>query len=290
MPIDFYADFRTPSTKKEDQLWSSLALGFAMAFVEQEPRIRMRIRNLPRSVSNVGDQRPSEYMPKANNTRYLTGEDTSLTIFDLPKVLQKYMEIPPAKKFWAGLYHCKTCDKKVYEVQMQKKLHEGHDVERIRIVKRGIKPQWDVDFRLCMGPTDRLAGVALPTYSIAITAPPVSLVDLSGKAAGPAGYGYHAVLLVPLRKGFDYEAEKQRIMDGVPDCEKVEVLPANPKDIPAAILAFVKKLDLALLEPEDAEAAKASTDSVTELKEQLNKEGFEQLSTELDRLAVAGKK
>lgn len=287
MPIDFYSDFRTSSQKKEDQLWSSLALGFATAFVEQEPRIRMRIRNLPRNVANISDNRPSEHIEKAAGgrpTKYLTGEDTSLTVFDLPKILQNKMEVPPAKKFWAGVYQCKTCNKKVYEVQMQKKLHEGHDVERTRIVKRGIIPQWEPDFRVCMGPSIRLSGAALPTYSIAITGPPIDVRDISGKSAGYLGNSYHAVLIVPLKKNFDYEAEKKRLMAELPEVEKVEVLPSSPKDIPGAILSFLKKLDSALLEPEGTPESKANTDTSTELKVQLEKDGLGSLSKELDRL------
>jgi len=211
----------------------------------------------------------------------------SLYATDVPPILRSRIEIPAARKFWIGLYHCNTCDKKVYEVEIQKKKHEGHDYVRKRIISKGVQPTWDTNFRLCMGPGARIAGNALHTPSIAITAPPIDSAKLrrQGDASGLFGNGFHWVMLLPVwlgdfdkdgrpvKKPIDIQAEKKRLEDALEDCEKIIVLPSKPREIIPAIFQFLKELDPDLLDPENSKKADAAADE-TELYKQLETEGL----------------
>lgn len=199
----------------------------------------------------------------------ITEQPISLDSNDVPEVLRPRIEIPRAGQFWVRNYQCMECaDPRTGKIglwvpHIRRKLHskgqplvfpppalDGEssagrvhrsDPKKGDVRMKGIRSTWIPTHQLIMASPARLRANRTLTslrYSVAVTSAPDDPSWLDG---------FHAVVLVPLRKA-DHAAEAARIRAALPEVESVVVLPSRPAEGIRALLAALLEIDSGSLE------------------------------------------
>lgn len=270
MAWELIADYRQAlGATEDDNRWTALAIGFSKGLLIEEPRLRFRIRNLPQGISKVSENKAVGEQGKST----MIEQPVALDSENVPAVLRQRLEVPRRSEFWLRNYHCQECvdpskgTTGLYVPHIRRKLHmKGQplvyppkgsigddgikpvhktDPHKGDVFMKGIRSTWQPTRQAMIGTPARLAAnrtMTMLRYTVAITSMPDDPAQLAG---------YHYILLVPLKKVADPQAEAKRLKAVLPEAENVAFLPANPKEGIKAILATFMELDSDALDKPD---------------------------------------
>lgn len=267
MPWDFAADFRPPvQATDEDLVFSAFARGterqrgFIERILKLEPKLRVRVRNLPPGTLEVtaaeGSKAPS-----------VIEQPVALDSHDVPEVLKDRIEVPKAREFWNRNYHCSECVDPIskrpglWVPHIRRLLHqvgeplipplpEGAKEGTLHTknakagapFQKGLESSWMPNFMLYIGAPKRLAQQTTVLYSAALTTLPEDPKHLAS---------FDMLFLLPIwsfsegRAATDDEIESTvaKLHEELPKAEKIFVLSPSPKQGAAQVLEAIQELD-----------------------------------------------
>lgn len=271
MPFEWIADFRPPYEATQDEiLWSAFTQKFLKRLLRVEPRLRVRIRNLPQGIKSI------ETVRKTDTSKVVALQPVSLASDNVDPELRDRLEVPPAGEYWVRTYICQDCldpstgEPGMWVPHIRRLLHKDHNLVEGDITHRGIRPTWTPSHQVYSASPERLAGQIHLMYSIAVTTVPAEGDEKLLK-------DYDAIALFPFTS---VDREKAERVAGLEDVfgrikavrgarmEKFLELDASPGKAVQQLLEWLQLLDRHAL---DVPQEEGDADE-EELQEQLNRE------------------
>lgn len=282
MAFEWIADFRPPLEASEDELrWSAFSRGFLTKLLEKEPRLRVRIRNLPQGIASTHSE--SREMPEEMRGHdgplraevVVAKQPVALTSDDVPPILRRRLEIPRAGEFPVRTYRCMDCLDPAtgkpgqFVPHIRKLIHEskGHKLKAGDVTHMGLRQTWTPDYQIFSASPKRLREQIHLMYGIAFTTIPEDPLDLRG---------YKSVVILPFRSldrnAPGHVADPSDIVERIRKIvrpEYIRVLRGAPTADIESLIAFLTDIDSKALQLDAGEDEDADQ---MELEDQLRRD------------------